>query len=60
MKIQRLLQHDNLLGIKRVMLPKDKNFDEIYIVADYMDTDLSKVINSQQDLSIEHIRFFLY
>jgi len=33
LKIQRLLDHENVLAIKRILKPKDrKNFNEIYVV----------------------------
>ncbi len=42
LKIQRLLEHENVLGIKRILLPKDKkNFNEIYVVSELMETDLA-------------------
>ena len=42
LKIQRLLEHENVLGIKRILLPKDpKNYNEIYVVSELMETDLA-------------------
>ena len=42
LKIQRLLDHENILGIKRILLPKDnKSFNEIYVVTELMETDLA-------------------
>ena len=47
LKIQRLLEHENILGIKRLLQPKDrKSFSEIYVVFDLMEADLSKIIKS--------------
>lgn len=61
LKIQRLLEHENILGIKRLLAPKDrKSFSEIYVVFDLMEADLSKIIKSQQPLSDDHIQFFMY
>ena len=61
LKIQRLLDHENVLGIKTILKPINKqSFNEIYVVTELMETDLSLLIKSEQDLSEEHIKFFLY
>ena len=42
LKIQRLLDHENVLSIKRILKPKDRaSFNEIYVVSELMETDLS-------------------
>ena len=47
LKIQRLLDHENVLGIKRILKPKDRaSFNEIYVVSELMETDLSQIIKS--------------
>lgn len=61
LKIQRLLEHENILGIKRILKPTDRaNFNEIYVVSELMETDLAQIIKSNQSLSDDHIQFFLY
>ena len=61
LKIMRLLTHDNLLTIKNIQLPKSReDFDEIYVISELMETDLSSIIKSPQPLSDEHAQFFLY
>ena len=35
-------------------------FQDIYIVLDLMESDLHRIIHSAQDLTDEHVRFFLY
>ena len=48
LKIQRLLQHENILGIRTIMKPKSRQeFKDIYIVSDLMETDLGAIIKSQ-------------
>ena len=43
------------------MQPKDrKSFNEIYVVFDLMEADLSKIIKSSQPLSDDHVQFFMY
>lgn len=47
LKIQRLLDHENVLGIKRILKPKDRaSFNEIYVITELMETDLSQIIKS--------------
>ena len=47
LKILRLLRHSNVIGIKNILKPKDKkNFKEIYVVSELMETDLSQIIKS--------------
>lgn len=42
LKIQRLLEHENVLGIKRILKPKNREtFNEIYVVTELMETDLA-------------------
>ena len=54
----RHLQHENILSLRHVMLPPPCN--DVYIVSDLMDSDLSKVISSREPLSEDHICFFVY
>ena len=56
LKIQRLLKHENVLGINRILKPKDpKNFNEIYVISELMETDLAQIIKSNQPLTDDHI-----
>jgi serine/threonine protein kinase len=60
-KILRLLQHDNIIKIKTIIKPKTlKDFNEIYVVFELMETDLGSIIRSDQELTMDHIRFFMY
>lgn len=48
-KILRLLKHDNIIGLKTILLPPDAtrdHFDDIYMVSDLMETDLETIIRS--------------
>lgn len=56
LKIQRLLEHENVLGIKRILKPKNReSFNEIYVVSELMETDLAQIIKSHQPLTDDHI-----
>lgn len=37
-----------------------RNLGHVYLVFDYVDTDLSKIIKSNQNLSEEHVQYILY
>ncbi len=57
----RLLRHDNVLGLSTILKPKSrKEFKEIYVVSELMETDLAQVIKSSQGISDDHIQFFVY
>ncbi|GBG27368.1 Mitogen-activated protein kinase 9 [Hondaea fermentalgiana] len=60
--ILRHLKHKNVIQLLDIVTPPDaeENFNEIYLVFDFVDTDLHKLINSPQYLTIDHVRTFLY
>lgn len=61
LKLLRLLKHENILEIKEIMLPPSREkFEDIYYVAEYMETDLGYIIKSKQELTEEHHQFLLY
>lgn len=61
LKIQRLLTHHNILRIKTIQLPQLQNeWTDLYVITDLMESDLSSIIKSPQDLSDEHCQFFLF
>ncbi|GMH25604.1 hypothetical protein Nepgr_027447 [Nepenthes gracilis] len=60
-KLLRLLRHPDIVEIKRIMLPPSKrDFRDIYVVFELMESDLHQVIKANDDLTREHHRFFLY
>mmetsp|Transcript_19309 Transcript_19309/g.31743 ORF Transcript_19309/g.31743 Transcript_19309/m.31743 type:complete len:592 (+) Transcript_19309:385-2160(+) len=60
-KLLRFLNHKNISYIKDVMRStSEKKFDDVYIVLDKMDTDLNRVIYSDQQLSDQHIQFLMF
>ncbi len=40
--------------------PARKGYNDIYIVTELMETDLHRVIYSKQELSLDHIKYFLF
>ncbi|CAM9481568.1 unnamed protein product, partial [Choristocarpus tenellus] len=60
-KLLRMFRHDNIIGVVDILTPTSKEtFEDVYIVSDLMETDLHRIINSHQDLSLDHCQYFLY
>ncbi|KFK38826.1 hypothetical protein AALP_AA3G165500 [Arabis alpina] len=60
-KLLRLLRHPDIVEIKSIMLPPSKReFKDIYVVFELMESDLHQVIKANDDLTREHHQFFLY
>jgi serine/threonine protein kinase len=60
-KLLRLLRHPDIVEIKRIMLPPSKrDFKDIFVVFELMESDLHQVIKANDDLTREHHQFFLY
>ncbi|XP_028758706.1 mitogen-activated protein kinase 19-like [Neltuma alba] len=60
-KLLRLLRHPDIVEIKRIMMPPSKrDFKDIYVVFELMESDLHQVIKANDDLTREHHQFFLY
>ena len=62
MKLLRHFEHENLIAITDIMFhpPNSRNFDDIYIVTNLMETDLDRVIRSKQGLSEQHYQYLIY
>lgn len=61
LRILKLLKHENIINIETIILPKSREeFDDVYVVSEMMDTDLTQIIKSEQPLTEEHYKFFLY
>ncbi|KAI3724155.1 hypothetical protein L2E82_35923 [Cichorium intybus] len=60
-KLLRLLRHPDIVEIKHIMLPPSRReFRDIYVVFELMESDLHQVIRANDDLTPEHYQFFLY
>ncbi|KAL6561695.1 Mitogen-activated protein kinase 19 [Orobanche minor] len=60
-KLLRLLRHPDIVEIKRIMMPPSRrDYRDIYVVFELMESDLHQVIKANDDLTHEHHRFFLY
>ncbi|KAM0014057.1 putative mitogen-activated protein kinase CMGC-MAPK family [Helianthus debilis subsp. tardiflorus] len=60
-KLLRLLKHPDIVEIRHIMLPPSRReFKDIYVVFELMESDLHQVIKANDDLTPEHHQFFLY
>lgn len=60
-KLLRLLRHPDIVEIKHIMLPPSpRDFKDIFVVFELMESDLHQVIKANDDLTPEHYQFFLY
>ncbi|KAL7593891.1 hypothetical protein Lser_V15G33733 [Lactuca serriola] len=60
-KLLRLLHHPDIVEIKHIILPPSKReFRDIYLVFELMESDLHEVIIANDDLTPAHHQFFLY
>lgn len=61
LRILRHLRHENIVDVRNIFIPGQKHdFEDIYVVSELMETDLSCVIKSSQPLTDSHIQFLLY
>ncbi|OMJ27298.1 Mitogen-activated protein kinase CPK1 [Smittium culicis] len=59
-KLLKLFDHENIISILDIIRPPSfKQFDEVYIVQELMETDLHRVIRTQE-LSDDHCQYFIY
>ncbi|PWA79426.1 protein kinase superfamily protein [Artemisia annua] len=60
-KLLRLLKHPDIVEIKHIMLPPSRReFKDIYVVFELMESDLHQVIRANDDLTPQHYQFFMY
>ncbi|KAM7479655.1 hypothetical protein LguiA_027868 [Lonicera macranthoides] len=60
-KLLRQLKHPDIVEIKHIMLPPSgREFKDICVVFELMESDLHQVIKANDDLTPEHYLFFLY
>ncbi|KAF0691546.1 Aste57867_17258 [Aphanomyces stellatus] len=58
--ILRQLNHRNIVQIKEIICPADiSRFQDIFVVFEFLPSDLEKLLHSPQFLSAEHIRWLL-
>uniref|UniRef100_A0A7S1TAE0 Protein kinase domain-containing protein n=1 Tax=Compsopogon caeruleus TaxID=31354 RepID=A0A7S1TAE0_9RHOD len=59
----KILRHfrnvPNLISIQEVLIPANSEFNDVYVVMDFMPTDLYRLLR-RDPLSPKHIKFFLF
>ncbi|KIL58206.1 hypothetical protein M378DRAFT_1026334 [Amanita muscaria Koide BX008] len=59
-KLLRHFNHENIIAILDILRPSSiENFTEVYLVQELMETDLHRVIRTQE-LSDDHCQYFIY
>ena len=63
--LRTLAQHENIVWLLDVfpspLVPgRTNSFKDLYIVNDLMETDLGRIIESKQPLSLAHLKYFVY
>jgi hypothetical protein len=60
MKLLRHFHHENIIAILDILKPPSiHQFNEVYLVQELMETDLHRVIRTQE-LSDDHCQYFIY
>ncbi|KAJ1460794.1 kinase-like domain-containing protein [Pelagophyceae sp. CCMP2097] len=59
-RLLRQFDHENIVNVVNVLPPTDEDWSDLYIVSELMETDLHRIIYSKQDLSADHVQYFVY
>lgn len=61
LRILRHLDHENIINLIDLIPPKSyEEFTDVYLVTEKMETDLRRIIDSDQEITEEHIQYFLH
>ncbi len=59
-KLLRHFNHENIISILDIVKPTDyDSFSEVYLIQEMMETDMHRVIRTQE-LSDDHCQYFIY
>ncbi|PVU92254.1 hypothetical protein BB561_003947 [Smittium simulii] len=59
-KLLKLFNHENVIAILDIIRPPSfKDFTQVYIIQELMETDMHKIIRTQE-LSDDHCQYFIY
>jgi serine/threonine protein kinase len=60
-KLLRLMDHDNIVSAKTVCMPANPSgFQDVFIVMESMEANLTQVIKDNPDLTADHHRVFIF
>jgi len=61
LRILKHLDHECIINLIDLIPPKNyEEFNDVYLVTEKMETDLRKIIESNQEITDEHIQYFLH
>ena len=53
--------HDNIADLREIQAPESEaSFDDLYLVSTRADSDLYQILRSGQDLSDDHVQYFVH
>jgi len=60
--LRHLDAHENVIAIRDIttMPPDTTDFSDLYIITDLMESDLDRIISSNQPLTEQHFQYFIY
>lgn len=60
--LHHFIGHENVVQLLDIMSypPKAEKIEDMYIVTNFMDKDLARIIDSKQRFSDQHLQYFLY
>jgi len=60
-QLMRHLDHPNIVRVRDLTHgPSITNFDDLYVVMDFMETDLHHIIQSKNTLTDQHVQYFIW
>lgn len=60
-RLLKFFDQKNIIAIVDVLKPPAKTgFEDIYIITELMETDMHRVIYSRQELTDEHMQYFMH
>jgi len=60
-KLLRHFQHENIVSlVDLIPSPVGTDFEDLYMILGYMETDLHKIIYSKNPLTDDHVQYFTY
>ena len=60
-KLLKFFDHENIIKVLDVAKPPERTgFEDIYIITELMETDMHRVIYSRQDLTDDHLQYFMH
>ena len=61
LRILRHLSHDNIISIRDVLAPtSESSFSDLWVVFDFVDLDLRKLIASSQTITVAHVQWICH